>query len=247
MMTAPSDPTAEAIRRSVSGPIPERILIGGVGALISLGLGMIGILFWPHGRTGRVSRPQPSITTYDSVTGLPSQRLFLALVSQALSRAAVTGRYVVVLVVELTDCRLPAASPALQHHTLIARVQAARIKSVVQAHDSVARITERRFAVMLDNLESGAAALAAARALQASMSLPLLVEGQELLMSCRIGGAVAPCDGTEGDVLFDAAARLLSDRQTDDASIAFLSDPAALPSSAGSSPHSRFVSPATTR
>jgi hypothetical protein len=57
------------------------------------------------------------------------------------------------------------------------------------------------------------------------MSLPLLVEGQELLLSCRIGCAVAPQDGADAHTLLDAAAQILLNSQTDDGSILFLSDP----------------------
>lgn len=223
MMTAPSD---QAVPEQTGGlyGISERLVVGGMGALISLAIAFFGLLFWPRAQTIRVPRHQPSLSTYDSVTGLPTQRLFLALLSQALSRIATTRRVVAVLVVELEEFRPLASSPAVQQITLVVRVQAARIKSALQSHDAVARVGERSFAVMLDNLDSAQPVWSVASAIQTSMSLPLLVEGQELLLSCRIGGVVAPFDGAEADLLLDAASRLVSERQPGDTSIKFLSD-----------------------
>jgi hypothetical protein len=78
---------------------------------------------------------------------------------------------------------------------------------------------------MVDNLEAAGQAIPIAEKIQSTMSLPLLVEGQELLLSCRIGCAVAPQDGTDAQSLLDGAAQLLSISQIDDGSILFLSDP----------------------
>jgi GGDEF domain-containing protein len=111
--------------------------------------------------------------------------------------------------------------------TLVARVQAARIKSALQSHDAVSRLDDRIFAVLIDNLDSADKTISIAEKIQSTMSLPLLVEGQELLLSCRIACAVAPQDGTDAQLLLDAALQILSSSQNDDGSIFFLSDPTA--------------------
>jgi GGDEF domain-containing protein len=59
-------------------------------------------------------------------------------------------------------------------------------------------------------MKSAGSALIVAEKIQHSMSLPLVVEGQELLLSCRIGGAVAPQDGTDAESLLDKALTGLS-------------------------------------
>ncbi len=182
-------------------------------------------MYWPSAHPKRVRRQDASLATYDSLTGLPSRRLFLVLLSQALSRAESTGRAVAVLVAALEQFRPLPTSTAVPNMALVVRVQAARIKSALQSHDAVARLDERTFAVIVDNLESPDRAIPLAQKIQTTMSLPLLVEGQELLLSCRIGGAVAPLDGTDAETLLDAASQILSSRQRHDASIVFLSDP----------------------
>jgi GGDEF domain-containing protein len=115
------------------------------------------------------------------------------------------------------------------------RVQAARIKSALRPHDVVARLNEYTFAVIADNLESPDETRLVAEKIQHALALPLLIEGQELLISCRIGGIVGPQKGADAESLLDAASRSLSESQTADESIAFVSDSATTTSSSLSS------------
>ena len=218
--------------------ITERVLLGGIGAVASLGIGLIGIFSWPRQGRVRVRRQETSLSTYDSMTGLPTKRLYLVLLNQALARMETTRRCVAALVVELDHLRPVASSPDTPNIPLVVRVQAARIKSALRPHDALARLDERRFAVILDNLDSADRILTIVRTLQRTMALPLQVEGQEVLLSCRIGGAIAPFDGTDGDALFDRAVEMLTQSQFDDSGIAFSSDPATISSlrQVGSSP-----------
>lgn len=206
--------------------ITPRFLAGGIGVLVGMGLGLLGLFSWPGAPARPVRKQDLSLSTYDSVTGLPTRRLFLVLLSQALARAETTGRAVVVLVATLEQFRPLPTSTAVPNLTLVVRVQAARIKSVLQSHDVVARLGERTFAMIVDNLDSPDKAIPIAEKMQSTMSLPLLVEGQEVLLSCRLGCAVAPQDGTDAASLLDAASQVISRSQRDDAAILFLSDPA---------------------
>lgn len=199
---------------------------------IGMGLGLGGLLFWPTGKRVRAPREPGFPSTYDSVTGLPTRRLFLALLNHALARSQTTGRTVAVLVAELGEIRPAPTSVSIPNTTLLARVQAARIKSALESHDAVARLGERTFAVLVDNIESPGRVAAIAQKIQSTMSLPLLIEGQEILLSCRIGGAAAPDDGTQGEPLLETASRMLPDSHHHDGSIRFASDLAARSSTA---------------
>lgn len=200
-------------------------VIGWMGLVIVAGFGMAGLLCWPY-RPDRAQCKQGSlITAYDSVTGLPTRRLYLVLLRQALGRAEATARNVAVLVCALEQFRPLSISSAAPNMTLVVRVQAARIKSALRPHDVVARLDEYTFAVIADNLESPDKARLIAEKIQHAIALPLLIEGQELLTSCRIGGIVGPQEGTDAESLLEAASRTLSDSQTSNDSIAFVSDP----------------------
>ncbi len=214
-----------------SGLTPQafhaRLLWGGLGALLSLASGVAGMVFWPQRRLA--SRPpDTTLSMYDSMTGLPTERLFLVLLTQALARVKHSQRMVAVLVIALEQCRPGGQESGLQNLTLVVRVQAARIKGAVPSHDTVARLGEHRFAVILDGLDGTARAHSIAQDIRRTMSLPLVIEGHEVLLSCRIGVSVAPLDGTDSAALLAGATRALADGQRDDASIKFLSNVTAL-------------------
>ena len=239
MLTAPDSGRDARSSALALADVDQRLLFGGLGAVASLAIGIIGILYWPPGGRPGVRGQETLLSTYDGMTGLPTRRLFLVLLAQALTRAVTTKRLVAVLVIELEHCRPLATSDKISNVTLVVRVQAARIKSALQTHDAVARLDERRFAVILDNLDSAERILAIVRTVHRTMALPFQIEGQELLLSCRMGGAIAPFDGTDGESLLDRASEMLVHSQTDDATIAFSSDPTTVFSAGPAAPNAK--------
>lgn len=209
---------------SVAEVLSLQLIIGWMGLFIAAGFGVAGLLRWPYSQDLARCKQDGAPSAYDGLTSLPTRRLFLVLLKQALSRAETTKRHVAVLVCALEQFRPLSTSSAAPNMTLVVRVQAARIKSALRPHDVVARLDEYTFAVIADNLESPDEAQLVAEKIQKAIALPLLVEGQELLTSCRIGGIVGPQKGTRAESLLDAASRTLSESQTTDASIAFASN-----------------------
>ncbi len=203
--------------------ISVRLVIGWMGFFIAAGFGVAGLLCWSYDKDLAPYKQRGAISAYDNVTGLPTRRLYLVLLGQALSRAEATMRNVAVLVCVLEQFRPLPTSSAAPNMTLVVRVQAARIKSALRPHDVVARLDEYTFAVIADNLESPDEARLIAEKIQKTIALPLLIEGQELLTSCRIAGIVGPQKGTGAEALLDVASLALSDSQTADTSIAFVS------------------------
>lgn len=208
---------------SVAEVTSVRLVVGWIGLSFAAGFGVAGLLCWPSSQGHQRRKQGSSVSAYDSVTGLPTRRLYLVLLGHALSRAEATTRNVAVLVCALEPFRPLSTSSAAPNMTLVVRVQAARIKSALQPHDVVARLDEYAFAVIADNLESPDEARLIAEKIQHAIALPLVIEGQELLISCRIGGIVGPQKGTDAESLLDAASLALSDSQTADTSIAFVS------------------------
>ena len=194
---------------SVAEDFSVRLVVAWMGLFIAAGFGVGGLLCWPYPTDLVQSKQGSSISAYDSVTGLPTRRLYLVLLGQALSRAEVTRRNVAVLMCVLEQFRPLSPSSAAPNMTLVVRVQAARIKSALRSHDVVARLDEYTFAVVADNLESSGEARLIAERIQKAIALPLLIEGQELLISCRIGGIVGPQKGAKAESLLDAAVEVL--------------------------------------
>ncbi|MBX3331933.1 MAG: GGDEF domain-containing protein [Nitrospira sp.] len=222
---------------SVAEDFSVRLVVAWMGLFIAAGFGVAGILCRPHPTDLAQRKQGSSISAYDGVTGLPTRRLYLVLLGQALSRAEATMRNVAVLVCALEQFRPMSTSSAAPNMTLAVRVQAARIKSALRSHDVVARLDEYTFAVVADNLASPDEARSIAERIQKAIALPLLIEGQELLVSCRIGGIVGPQPGTKAESLLDVASLALSDSQTADASIAIVSDPTMYRSTPSSHAH----------
>jgi diguanylate cyclase (GGDEF)-like protein len=194
---------------SMAEVLSARLIIGWMGFIIGAAFGVAGLLCRPSRPHRARRKPGSSISAYDSITGLPTRRLYLVLLGQALSRAEVTRRKVAVFVCALEQFRPLSCSSVAPNMTLVVRVQAARIKSAVRPHDVVARLDEYTFAVIADNLQSPDEARLIAETIQKTIALPLLIEGQEWLLSCRIGGVMGPQQGANTEALLDAAAEAL--------------------------------------
>jgi diguanylate cyclase (GGDEF)-like protein len=149
--------------------------------------------------------PKVSVATYDSVTGLPTKRLFSALMSQALNRAERSGQQVAVLMVELDHFTLSTDLQGQVNHNMIYRVQAARLRSALRSTDAVARLGDRSFGVLLDRIGSTQDAMTVAQKMQATVSLPFTLEGHEVFLTSRIGIGISSLDGRSESDLLEAA------------------------------------------
>jgi diguanylate cyclase (GGDEF)-like protein len=131
--------------------------------------------------------------------------LFGALLDQAMGRAAKTGRPLALLVVELEHFRMVAESQGQANGNVLVRVQAARVKGVLRSTETVARLAQDQFAMILDNLTSHQEVMTIAEKLQTTVGLPLTLDGHELFLTCRIGIALYPQDATEHEGLIKQA------------------------------------------
>lgn len=189
--------------------------------MISVGIVLIlvifGATFWtPQGLPSDTTlgsllnaSPAGDMHTYDSVTGLPTHRLFTALLTQALSRAQKHGRQVAVLMIELDHFAPEADGQAGVNSNLMYRIQAARVKSALRTTDTVARLAESTFVVLLDRVTVPDEVAAIATKMQATISLPITLDGHELFLSSRIGISLSACDGGESGALLDAASHAI--------------------------------------
>jgi GGDEF domain-containing protein len=101
------------------------------------------------------------------------------------------------------------------NRNLIYRVQAARVKSALRTTDSVARLAERTFAVLLDDVTGSEEVIAAAKKMQAMVSLPITLDGHEIFLTSRIGISLSTCDDDEGAALIESATRAVATAHTE--------------------------------
>ena len=219
-LSSTSIPLQSALTMVASGgpvtPIPMMLLLGGLGLGMSISLSIGGLWLWPFKYRVKVQPCEESLAAYDHVTGLPTVRLFMVLLDQALTRASHMGRRVGILVAELQQFSPLSTSVAVPNLSLIVRVQAARIKSALSSTHTVARIDDRRFAILIEDAAGLDQIEAPAQNIYLTMSLPLMIEGQEVLLSCQIGGAVSSADTVAGTTLLSEAVRALGQATSDD-------------------------------
>jgi diguanylate cyclase (GGDEF)-like protein len=106
---------------------------------------------------------------------------------------------------------------------VIVRVQAARVKGVLRSTETVARLAQDQFAMILDNLTSHQEVTAIVEKLQATVGLPLTLDGHELFLTCRIGVALYPQDATEYEELIKLAMRAVKTAKSEGQAVQFTS------------------------
>lgn len=201
---------------------PVMILLG-----VAFTLVIFGATFWTPRPAATPHRAWKTLeadgkSTYDPVTGLPLNRLFLSLLNQALIRAQKQGGRVAVLMIEL-DYFIPAAeAPADLNSHLMYRIEAARVKSALPTTHTVARVGERSFAVLLDQVACPDEVMMLARKMQGAIALPITLDHHEVFLTSRIGISLSHPDDLDPDLLLDAAISALEAAQADASGISGL-------------------------
>ena len=200
-----------------------------------IGICLIGLLIlgglWLKSRYSRLEfhrvrvseKPTELSSTYDYVTGLPTRRLFGTLLEQAVGRAEKTDRPLALLVVELEHFRMVAESQGQANGNVLVRVQAARVKGVLNSTETVARLAQDQFAMILSNLSFYQEVTTIVEKLEATVGLPLTLEGHELFQRCRIGVALYPQDAKDHEGLIKQAMQAVKKAKSEGQTVQFTS------------------------
>ncbi|HEX5338707.1 MAG TPA: EAL domain-containing protein [Gallionella sp.] len=142
---------------------------------------------------------------YDSLTSLPNRALFNDRLRQMLTDASWHGQLAGVMLLDLD--RFKAVNDSLGHPAgdELLREAAARLTCSVRGYDTVARLGGDEFAILLPELRTGDDLGRIASKILESFSVPFLLEGTEVFVSCSIGIALYPDDATDGDDLIKHA------------------------------------------
>jgi diguanylate cyclase (GGDEF)-like protein/PAS domain S-box-containing protein len=145
------------------------------------------------------------LTHYDSITDLPNRLLMTDRLKQALSQCDREHSLASILYIDID--RFKQVNDSLGHTggDEVLRQVTQRINSCVNKADTVSRWGGDEFIVLLPG-KSAADAAGIANAITGALhSLIVLGEGQELFVSCSIGIAEYPCDGSGMDELINSA------------------------------------------
>ena len=153
---------------------------------------------------------------HDPLTSLPNRRLYLQRLDEALSRASQDNRAKKVGVVFLDLDGFKYINDSLGHHVgdaLLVGVSD-RLSDALRPEDLTARFGGDEFALLCEDIDSDAAALAIGERINQALEAPFSVGGNELHVSASVGVALAAPGEDNGDALLrDADAAMYAAKQ----------------------------------
>ncbi len=139
---------------------------------------------------------------HDSLTGLPNRALLMERLGFALPYARRHGSAIGLVFIDLDGFKL--INDGLGHEAgdELLKAVARRLKGVVRESDTVARLGGDEFVVMLlDQPAHGEAIVRTLHRMRCSVAEPNVIHGQSLQVTCSIGMAAYPQDGTTAEEL----------------------------------------------
>ncbi|TMN72051.1 hypothetical protein CWB85_08645 [Pseudoalteromonas sp. S1727] len=145
------------------------------------------------------------LANYDSLTGLPNRTLFNDRVEHALEQAKAQNTKAALLNINIK--RFKYFNDSLGHEAAdeIIKAVALRLKSRLQAKDSVARFSGDEFMLLVEGIQQIEEVVLLCVKLMASMNDNIIIHDQAISISLSIGVAMAPDDALNAKDLIKAA------------------------------------------
>ncbi|GAA4588178.1 diguanylate cyclase (GGDEF)-like protein [Actinoplanes octamycinicus] len=179
--------------------------IGGypaVGAVLVADLAMLAVCARALFGSAPEEREQP---LHDGLTGLPNRAMMTAAVERALPVAAAGQEPAGLLVFDVDDLTDVNYSLGQRIGDLLLTEVASRLSAAVRDTDTVARVGDDEFAVLLPRIGSAAACLETARRLLDAVRGPADLDGFQVRISAAVGAAVYPAHAATPTELFQRA------------------------------------------
>lgn len=138
---------------------------------------------------------------YDTLTGLANRNLLNERTQQALIQARRHDQFLSLVFIDLDNFKL--VNDSMGHGAgdeLIANV-GTRLQTCIRDGDTVARIGGDEFVLLLTNQNPGDSNLMVMQRIQRELVKPMLIRGQELVVTCSMGIARFPEDGEDSESL----------------------------------------------
>ena len=144
-----------------------------------------------------MTRQLRHMAQHDPLTRLPNRALFSDRVRQKLADTDRRGGHAAMVFIDLDRFKQINDSHGHAVGDLLLQEVAKRISESVRASDTVGRIGGDEFVVLMGDLSDADSALRIAGKIQASVAQPFRINGQALAVSCSMGIAVYPDDGSD--------------------------------------------------
>ena len=142
----------------------------------------------------------------DRATGLPNRHALEERLDSAVRMHLERGEPAALVCIGIGRLAEVRDTLGLAAADVVARQVGDRLKVAVRGTDTVARVSDNEFALLLTNLRRGHDAATVARKLFDALEAPLLLGERELRLAPAVGVAVLPEDATTGDLLLARAA-----------------------------------------
>lgn len=145
------------------------------------------------------------LALHDPLTDLPNSRLLLDRLQQALAAAQRAKRPIGVMYIDLDGFKSVNDTHGHKAGDLVLKEFAIRLKSILRAVDSVARVGGDEFVAILAEIADAADATKAADRLLAAMAVPFDIGQTAVTLSASIGLALYPANGDDAQTLLQRA------------------------------------------
>ena len=142
---------------------------------------------------------------HDPLTKLPNRALFSDRLNQELTRARRHGGKFALIFLDLDHFKPINDNFGHAVGDGLLQQMAQRLQASIRASDTVGRIGGDEFVVLVAELTEANAALALAEKIRMAARQPFIVDGNELLVSCSLGVAVYPDNGSDEITLTKSA------------------------------------------
>jgi len=138
---------------------------------------------------------------YDDCTGLPNRTLFIDRVAQSVARSDFKQKLTAVLIADIDRFVPVNEAYGFEVADAVLKETGRRIAAAVRDGDTVARIGNDEFAVLLVDVAELEDVVKVVEKLMHAVESPIAVDAFQILVTVSIGVSVAPADGTDAKVL----------------------------------------------
>jgi len=139
--------------------------------------------------------------THDGLTDLPNRALLNDRLRQATASAQRRGRKVALVFIDLDNFKFVNDSFGHDVGDLVLKDIAARLLDTVRNADTVARLGGDEFVLLFVDIDHPQVVTQTMERVLAAISRPILVTGQEFVLTCSAGISVYPLDAQDADLM----------------------------------------------
>jgi diguanylate cyclase (GGDEF)-like protein/PAS domain S-box-containing protein len=145
------------------------------------------------------------VAQHDVLTGLPNRSLLQDRLQQAIAYATRSGHPVWVMLIDLDRFKFVNDSMGHKAGDVLLVTVAARLRSSLRDSDTVARLSGDEFVVILSEHQDQVLSPDIVQRVMKSVAQPVMLGTKEFMVTCSIGVAVYPSEGTPAESLIEHA------------------------------------------